>query len=161
MGRLVFLLAVLAGVYWYWSGPYQDSRPGGLEDQLQENARIMKKCIQRERSITAGAGMVGADAGATWNDEPYRGLETFGIEHAEIFYGREEETFELALRLRDQRQAGCAFVVIVGASGSGKSSVARAGVAAARCSAAAMTSASCFGADGWISRRFTRCAAPP
>lgn len=63
MGRILFLLAVLAGVYWYWSGPYQDSRPGGRDEQLRENARKMKQCIQRERSVTAGAGMVGAASG--------------------------------------------------------------------------------------------------
>ncbi|MCP4839857.1 MAG: ATP-binding protein, partial [Planctomycetes bacterium] len=66
----------------------------------------------------------------TWTEEPYRGLETFDVEHAPIFYGREEETCDLLQRLRDQQEAGCAFVVIVGASGSGKSSLARAGVAA-------------------------------
>ncbi|MDG2222409.1 MAG: SUMF1/EgtB/PvdO family nonheme iron enzyme [Rubripirellula sp.] len=65
-----------------------------------------------------------------WTEDPYRGLETFGIEHAPIFYGREEETCDLLQILRDQQRAGCAFVVIVGASGSGKSSLARAGVAA-------------------------------
>ena len=48
----------------------------------------------------------------------------------ELFCGRDEETCDLLQRLRDQRRAGCAFAVIVGASGSGKSSLARAGVAA-------------------------------
>ncbi len=70
------------------------------------------------------------DTSGTWTEEPYRGLETFDLQHAPIFYGREEETCALLQRLRDQEQAGCAFVVIVGASGSGKSSLARAGVAA-------------------------------
>jgi len=70
------------------------------------------------------------DSAVTWTEEPYRGLETFDIQHAPIFYGREEETCDLLQRLRDQEQAGCSFVVIVGASGSGKSSLARAGVAA-------------------------------
>jgi len=63
MGRIIVLLAVLAGVYWYWSGPYQDSRPGGLEEQLHENKKTMDRCIKRERSITAGAGMLGGDSG--------------------------------------------------------------------------------------------------
>ena len=63
MVRFLILAAILAGLYLYWSGPYQDSRPGGRDEQLQENARKMKQCIRREQSITAGAGMVGADAG--------------------------------------------------------------------------------------------------
>ncbi|MGB0600499.1 MAG: hypothetical protein ACPGLY_27800, partial [Rubripirellula sp.] len=47
----------------------------------------------------------------TWTEEPYRGLETFDVEHAPIFYGREEETCDLLQRMRDQQEAGCAFVV--------------------------------------------------
>lgn len=70
------------------------------------------------------------EAAASWEGEPYRGLQTFDIEHAPIFHGRDEETCDLLQRLRDQEQSGCAFVVIVAASGSGKSSLARAGVAA-------------------------------
>jgi formylglycine-generating enzyme required for sulfatase activity len=75
-------------------------------------------------------GLLGADAAPRWLDDPYRGLQAFDLEHATIFHGRDEETCELLQRLRDQQQAGCEFVVIVGASGSGKSSLARAGVAA-------------------------------
>ena len=70
------------------------------------------------------------DAAPHWLDDPYRGLKVFDTEHAAIFHGRDEETCDLLQRLRDQRRAGCSFVVIVGASGSGKSSLARAGVAA-------------------------------
>ena len=43
-------------------------------------------------------------------------------------------------RLRDRQENGCAFVVIVGASGAGKSSLARAGVAASLTQYAADTS---------------------
>jgi len=74
--------------------------------------------------------LVQADAAPRWLEDPYRGLQVFDVEHAPIFHGRDEETCDLLQRLRDQQQAGCAFVVIVGASGSGKSSLARAGVAA-------------------------------
>jgi len=74
--------------------------------------------------------LLGVDAAPRWLEEPYRGLEVFDVEHATIFHGRDEETCDLLQRLRDQEQAGCASVVIVGASGSGKSSLARAGVAA-------------------------------
>ncbi len=74
--------------------------------------------------------LLGAEAAPRWLEEPYRGLAVFDIEHAPIFQGRDEETCDILQRLRDQEQAGCAFAVIVGASGSGKSSLARAGVAA-------------------------------
>ncbi|MBC7819591.1 MAG: hypothetical protein IAG10_22130, partial [Planctomycetaceae bacterium] len=74
--------------------------------------------------------LLGVEAAPRWHAEPYRGLAVFDVPHADIFRGRDEETCDLRQRLRDQERAGCAFAVIVGASGSGKSSLARAGVAA-------------------------------
>lgn len=75
--------------------------------------------------------LLGQDAPTiSWTDLPYRSLEYFDLQHVPIFFGREEETLHLLQMLRDQRKAGTAFVCILGASGSGKSSLARAGVAA-------------------------------
>jgi WD40 repeat protein/DNA-binding winged helix-turn-helix (wHTH) protein len=54
---------------------------------------------------------------------PWVGLESFDEKHAEIFYGREDETEILATRLRESK-----FIALVGASGTGKSSLARAGL---------------------------------
>ena len=70
-------------------------------------------------------------AAATWTRSPYRGLEVFDFDDAPIFFGRDTETCELQeLLRRRERLEGLAFACIVGASGSGKSSLARAGVAA-------------------------------
>ncbi len=70
---------------------------------------------------------------ARWMDAPYRGLEAFDLEHTDIFFGREEEVWKLEELLR-QRETdpvdGCAFVAVIGASGSGKSSMVRAGLRA-------------------------------
>jgi WD40 repeat protein len=54
---------------------------------------------------------------------PYRGLEPFEPEHARYFFGREVLTEILVEQLRRGR-----FLAVLGASGSGKSSVVRAGV---------------------------------
>ncbi|WP_024335512.1 nSTAND1 domain-containing NTPase [Desulfotignum balticum] len=59
---------------------------------------------------------------------PYRGLEVFDVAHEQIFFGREQEISDIQVALDHQAKAGHAFVLIVGASGSGKSSLARAGV---------------------------------
>jgi WD40 repeat protein/energy-coupling factor transporter ATP-binding protein EcfA2 len=56
---------------------------------------------------------------------PYRGLECFDEAHAEYFYGREDLTAQLVERLKMER-----FIAVVGASGSGKSSLVRAGLMA-------------------------------
>ena len=60
------------------------------------------------------------------SDCPYRGLLAFEAEDSDYFFGREEVVEELIERLTRGK-----LVAVVGASGSGKSSVLRAGVIAA------------------------------
>jgi len=59
-------------------------------------------------------------------EPPYKGLTYFTEEDAGIFFGRERLTARLVARLQETR-----FLALVGASGSGKSSLLRAGVAPA------------------------------
>ncbi len=54
---------------------------------------------------------------------PFRGLLPFEEEHAALFFGRDREIHEIAARLEDRR-----LLAITGVSGSGKSSLIRAGV---------------------------------
>lgn len=54
---------------------------------------------------------------------PYRGLECFDEAYAEYFFGREDLTDQLIDKLRTHN-----FVAVLGASGSGKSSLIRAGL---------------------------------
>ncbi len=56
---------------------------------------------------------------------PYKGLEAFAVEDSLYFYGREVMTNRLLAAVREQQ-----LVALVGASGSGKSSVIHAGLAA-------------------------------
>jgi hypothetical protein len=66
---------------------------------------------------------------------PYRGLEYFDVEHAAQFFGREELTArlldKLSASLKPDADDMPRFLAIVGPSGSGKSSLARAGLLAA------------------------------
>ncbi len=62
-------------------------------------------------------------AGLTLVDEPYRGLEVFRTEDQHLFFGRGRETSELVERLQRNR-----WVQVEGGSGSGKSSLVRAGL---------------------------------
>src|ERR1700733_12831487 len=60
---------------------------------------------------------------------PYPGIHAFEAEDAAIFFGRDEETRAVIERLDARRnQGGGRLVVIIGASGSGKSSLLKAGV---------------------------------
>ena len=58
---------------------------------------------------------------------PYRGLLPFGESDAEVFYGRERLAAELAVKVAARVSRG-GMVVVTGASGSGKSSLLRAGL---------------------------------
>jgi hypothetical protein len=77
-----------------------------------------------------------AEAGAapdkqkiTWFEgSPFLGLRAFQPEHAPIFFGREVATKEIVDRLKTQAAAGRVFLMLLGMSGCGKSSLARAGV---------------------------------
>lgn len=61
--RLIGLVVILGVAYWYYSGPMQTGRSqSGEERQLQENARIMAKCMRREQTMTAAGGMAGVPA---------------------------------------------------------------------------------------------------
>jgi len=68
----------------------------------------------------------GVDAPRPVTECPYRGLLAFEAEDREFFFGREEVVRDLLRRLTPGR-----LVALVGASGSGKSSVLRAGLVAA------------------------------
>jgi WD40 repeat protein len=59
---------------------------------------------------------------------PYRGLASFQPEHAGWFFGREDLTSLLVERLADRYALGDALLIVVGPSGSGKSSLLRAGM---------------------------------
>jgi len=56
---------------------------------------------------------------------PYRGLEIFDETHSPFFFGREKFIDDLFERLTERRRR---FVAVIGASGSGKSSVVRGGL---------------------------------
>lgn len=56
-------------------------------------------------------------------DNPFPGLRPFAPEEAHLFFGREDQIADLVQRLRRNR-----FVAVVGSSGSGKSSLVKAGL---------------------------------
>jgi eukaryotic-like serine/threonine-protein kinase len=58
-------------------------------------------------------------------DSPFRGLNVFDFEHAPIFHGRTRAIGGVLEALEGQLRAQRPFVLVVGASGSGKSSLLR------------------------------------
>lgn len=64
----------------------------------------------------------------TWTQAPFRGLEAYEFEHAPIFFGQNEAIDKATLRLAANADAGSPFLLVMGASGSGKSSLVKAGI---------------------------------
>ncbi len=70
-----------------------------------------------------------SEARAVWKKgSPFRGLEAFEFEHAPVFFGRTKAVSDILQALRSQDAEGRSFVLVLGMSGGGKSSVVRAGV---------------------------------
>ena len=73
-----------------------------------------------------------AAAGVTWPVEtlgsPFRGLQSFDAGHAAVFFGRRRAVEHARERLVDAAGRGTPFLLVLGASGSGKSSLVRAGL---------------------------------
>jgi hypothetical protein len=65
-------------------------------------------------------------AAAVWTRAPFRGLEAYEFEHAPIFFGQDEALVKAMLQLAANAESGSAF--LLGASGSGKSSLVKAGM---------------------------------
>jgi WD40 repeat protein/energy-coupling factor transporter ATP-binding protein EcfA2 len=80
---------------------------------------------------------------------PYRGLQAFDEEHAEFFFGREADIQRLIEKLKATR-----LLAVLGPSGSGKSSLVRAGLIPA------IRRGSLHGSDTWPVRTFTPGARP-
>ena len=74
----------------------------------------------------------GSGGNPVWDVEkqgpPFVGLAAYQFDHASVFFGREDEVTAARHALKQKARDGCAFLQISGASGSGKSSLARAGI---------------------------------
>jgi WD40 repeat protein len=93
--------------------PWVDLR-AGTSDALA--VRDIVRAL-RGAEVAPGLGRAPSDV------SPYRGLDAFREEDADLFFGREQDTARLVQRLRSTR-----FLAVIGASGSGKSSLVQAGL---------------------------------
>ena len=95
----------------------------GLEDEPKAVQRLLELAANVRREDAPGPGLC-----------PYKGLNCFDEADAELFSGREVLTarlLERLLALAGQQDPPGRFLAVVGASGSGKSSLVRAGLAPA------------------------------
>jgi WD40 repeat protein len=95
-----------------------------FEDKLEQNLRsLFDRRVQALRDQNEGA------PAPVWTQgSPFRGLESYRFEHAPIYFGRSAVTKIAVEQLTGNAERGCAFLLILGASGAGKSSLAQAGI---------------------------------
>lgn len=97
--------------------------PSDFEILLETHLR---RLIDRKLPTSATSA---AEARAVWKKgSPFRGLAAFEFEHAPVFFGRTRAVSDILQALRAQAADGRPFVLVLGMSGGGKSSVVRAGV---------------------------------
>jgi tetratricopeptide (TPR) repeat protein len=97
-----------------------------FEKVLEEHLR---KLIRRRLESLPAASAEAAPVKLSWTSgSPFRGLEFFDFEHAPVFFGRTQAIGDVLSALRKNAADGRAFVLVLGVSGGGKSSLVRAGV---------------------------------
>jgi YD repeat-containing protein len=97
-----------------------------FEDLLE---RHLRKLIRDRLAASGEAVDADAPAAPTWlRGSPFLGLQPFDVEHADVFRGRTRAVAEAKGRLQRNALDGRAFLLVTGMSGSGKSSLVRAGL---------------------------------
>jgi len=89
-----------------------------VESELAGNVEDLQHIRERARLYGSSGEPVTDPAGS-----PFKGLASFGVDDADLFFGRERLVGDLVARL-----AGARLLGVVGPSGSGKSSAVRAGL---------------------------------
>ena len=90
-----------------------------VESELADNVVDLQLIRDRARLYESGDGRTAPGSA----ESPFKGLASFDVGDADLFFGRERLVAELVARL-----AGASLLGVVGPSGSGKSSTVRAGL---------------------------------
>jgi ABC-type cobalamin/Fe3+-siderophores transport system ATPase subunit len=99
----------------------------GRQELRAAQADLTSSVVDLQRAL----GSLEADAAVAERVCPFKGLASFDVADADAFFGREQLVAELVARL-----PGATLLGVVGPSGSGKSSIVRAGLSAALASGA-------------------------
>jgi WD40 repeat protein/energy-coupling factor transporter ATP-binding protein EcfA2 len=110
-----------------------------LQDDVALAAAERRETAARERQLAVLAAQLSealdaqdhaGGAGGAWTQCPYPGLAPFGEQEARVFYGRRRMTRALVQAVAERARSG-GLLLVLGASGAGKSSLLHAGLAPA------------------------------
>ncbi|MCP5073049.1 MAG: ATP-binding protein, partial [Rhodobacteraceae bacterium] len=100
--------------------------PDDFRQQFEHHLRDkLDKLLETLPTIAARPSENGPNPAPVWDASPYPGLEAFTPDQAPIFFGRGAEIDQLLQQFTDPKVR---FVTVVGVSGSGKSSLVKAGL---------------------------------
>ncbi len=106
---------------------HQFSEVADFEKRLEVHLDQLVEKRARDVGVPVNVGTTVARV--TWTEgSPYRGLEAFDFEHEALFFGRTQAVDGALKTLRDKATAGLPFLLVLAPSGSGKSSMVRAGL---------------------------------
>lgn len=125
-GQPVSALARTAVTRWGWSEStfytrYREARELFCRHLLEAEQRCQQQAAAEEKPTAVAR--IAKDNTSEAGDPPFKGLHYFDVGDAPLFFGREALIDELVEHLAHHR-----FLAVVGASGSGKSSLVRAGL---------------------------------
>ncbi|MGL5470809.1 MAG: AAA family ATPase, partial [Shewanella sp.] len=102
---------------------------GDSATESQYIETIRKRGYRTLAEVRFPVGHEASAAPQTWQGgSPFPGLQAYSANYADVFFGRSEQISTLLNRISQQIQFGRAFCLILGPSGSGKSSLINAGV---------------------------------
>lgn len=130
-GEFEHLLGDVRQAVWTLSGSLRQQeteRRVDRERDRQHALMLMRVLEAVERQAdTARDDIAGSQVDPAWRDCPYRGLMPFEERDCRVFYGRGDLVGRLIQRLAERLDA-TGLLLVVGASGAGKSSLIRAGL---------------------------------
>jgi WD40 repeat protein len=114
---------------WFWDETEGISRGANRDfEDLSTFEEMLERHLEKYLSNFLVSSSVGGRLTDWHRGSPFRGLQPFDFHDADIFFGRTRARNELREMLIAQAARGASIVNVLGASGSGKSSLVRAGL---------------------------------
>lgn len=107
---------------------YPKANDKDIDAELRYEVKRAQIALKPVESLEEAVEYLGIPIQGHWIGNPYRRLDVFEYRHRRIFFGREDVTEPLAIKLSDRATLERPSLLILGPSGAGKSSLVQAGL---------------------------------